>query len=87
MLSLAGLVVGLIAGIGLAALLEMTDIRIRQEKDLDDVVSINMLVGIPHLYIPGEDRTRALLKRVELAAMAAIAILIVTGSFYAFYKS
>src|SRR5215469_1794079 len=87
MIGLAGLVLGLMAGIGLTAFLEMTDIRVRQEKDLEDAVSIKVLVGIPHLDIPGEDRTRALIKRVELSAIVAMAILIFMGSLYAFYKS
>jgi len=86
-ISLAGLMFGLVAGIGLTAVLEMTDPRVRQEKDLEDAVLIKVLVGIPHLDIPGEDRTRALFRRFELSAMILMAIFLLFGNLYALYKS
>jgi hypothetical protein len=46
-----------------------------------------VLVGIPHLDTPGEDRTRALFRRMEVVAGAIMAILVVVGNLYAFYKS
>src|SRR6516225_3875956 len=85
--SLAGLMFGLVAGLVLTAVLEMTDPRVRQEKDLEDAVLIKVLVGIPHLDIPGEDRTRALFRRFELSAMILIAIFLLFGNLYALYKS
>jgi uncharacterized protein involved in exopolysaccharide biosynthesis len=87
LISLAGLMVGLAVGAGLTAFLEMTDVRVRQERDLEDVVPIRVLVGIPHLDVPGEDRTRALLGRVQLGAVVIMAILVLVGNLYAFYKS
>jgi succinoglycan biosynthesis transport protein ExoP len=85
--SLAGLIAGLAAGIGLTAFLEMTDVRVRQEKDLADVVPIKVLVGIPHLDAPGGERSRVLLRRVEVSAVVIMAILMLVGNLYAFYKS
>jgi polysaccharide biosynthesis transport protein len=85
--SLAGLIAGLAAGIGLTAFLEMTDVRVRQEKDLVDIVPIKVLVGIPHLDAPGGDRSRVLLRRVEIGAAVIMAILMLVGNAYAFYKS
>jgi polysaccharide biosynthesis transport protein len=87
LMSLAGLAIGLVAGIGLAALFELTNARVRQEKDLQDAVPIKVLVGIPHLDLPGEDRNRALLRRLELVAVVTMAILVLVGNLYAFYKS
>ena len=78
---------GFAAGIGLTAFLEMTDVRVRQEKDLEDAVPIKVLVGIPHLAVPEEDRSRALVRRLELGAVVAIAIVVLIGNLYAFYKS
>ena len=87
LISLAGLALGFAAGIGLTAFLEMTDVRVRQEKDLEDVVPIKVLIGIPRLDVPGEDRTRALFRRMELGAVVVMAILVLLGNLYAFYKS
>ena len=87
LISLAGLVLGFAAGIGLTAFLEMTDVRVRQEKDLEDVVPIKVLIGMPHLDTPGEDRTRALFRRMEFGAVVLMAILVLVGNLYAFYKS
>jgi succinoglycan biosynthesis transport protein ExoP len=86
LISLAGLLFGVAIGVGLTALLELTDIRIRQEKDLEDVLPISVLIGIPHLDVPGEDRSRIRLRRLELFAVVVIAILIFMGNLYALYK-
>jgi succinoglycan biosynthesis transport protein ExoP len=85
--SLGGLIVGFAVGIGLTAVLEMTDVRVRQEKDLADVLPIKVLVGIPHLDAPGADRSRVLLRRLEIGAAVIMAILVLAGNLYAFYKS
>jgi len=85
--SLAGLIAGFAAGIGLTAFLEMTDVRVRQEKDLVDIVPIKVLVGIPHLDAPGGDRSRVRLQRVEISAAVIMAILVLVGNLYAYYKS
>ena len=87
LISLAGLGLGFAAGIGLTAFLEMTGVRVRQEKDLEDAVPIKVLIGMPHLDTPGEDRTRALFRRMEFGAVVLMAILVLVGNLYAFYKS
>jgi polysaccharide chain length determinant protein (PEP-CTERM system associated) len=87
LISLAGLGLGFAAGIGLTAFLEMTDVRVRQEKDLEDAVPIKVLIGMPHLDTPGEDRTRALFRGMEFGAVVLMAILVLVGNLYAFYKS
>ena len=78
---------GFAVGAGLTAFLERTNVRVRQEKDLEDVVPLKVLVGIPHLDVPGEDRSRVLFRRIELGAAVVMAILMLVGSLYAFYKS
>ncbi len=85
--SLGGLVVGLVLGLGLAALLEMTHVLVRQEKDLDGIVPARVLVGIPHLNAPGEDRFDAAFRWLEFGAATFMAVLILAGNFYAFYRS
>jgi polysaccharide chain length determinant protein (PEP-CTERM system associated) len=86
-ISIAGLILGFVVGACLTAYLEMTDVRVRQEKDLEDAVPIKVLIGIPHLDAPGEDRTRTLFRRMEFGAVVVMAILVVVGNLYAFYKS
>ena len=73
-------------GLGLTALLEMTDVRVRQEKDLVGIVPVSVLVGIPHLSTPGETHSRVLRWWTELGAAAALVVLIVLGNLYAFIK-
>jgi uncharacterized protein involved in exopolysaccharide biosynthesis len=86
-ISIAGLIIGLVVGAGLTALLEMTNVRVRQEKDLEDVIPLKVLVGIPHLGVPGEDGARIRFRRIELGAVVVIALLVLVGNFVAFYKS
>jgi len=84
--SVGGLLVGISLGLGAAILLEMTNIRVRQEKDLDRIVPVRVLVGIPHLSAPGEARSRLLRWWTEMGAVTALLILIVVGNLYAIYK-
>jgi len=87
LLSLSGLLVGAVLGLGLAALLELTNALVRQEQDLEGLVPTRVLVGIPHLYAPGEDRFHAVHHWLEIATVAVMALLILAGNLYAFYKS
>ena len=84
--SMGGLIVGIFLGLGLASVLELTDVRVRQEKDLEGIVPVRVLVGIPRLSTPSEDHFRARGKWTELGAAAALVMLIVLGNLYAFYK-
>jgi len=87
LLSLGGLMVGAILGFGLAALLEMTNVLVRQEKDLEGLIPTRVLVGVPHLNTPGEDRFHIVFHRLEIGTAAVMALLILAGNLYAFYKS
>jgi polysaccharide chain length determinant protein (PEP-CTERM system associated) len=87
LISIAGLMLGFAVGASLTALLEFTNVRVRQEKDLEEAVPLKVLVGIPHLDAPGEDRSRVLFRRIELGAAVVMAILMLVGNLYAFYKS
>jgi succinoglycan biosynthesis transport protein ExoP len=87
LLSLGALLAGIALGFVLTVLLEVTDVRIRHEKDLEGLTKARVLVGIPHLDLPGEGRSRALLRWVEIGVGVGMVILIVAGNLYAFYKS
>jgi polysaccharide chain length determinant protein (PEP-CTERM system associated) len=84
--SMGGLIAGICLGLGLAAILELTDVRVRQEKDLEGIVPVRVLVGIPRLSTPREDHFRVRGKWTELGAAVALVMLIVLGNLYAFYK-
>lgn len=86
LISLGGLGAGLMIGLVLAALLEFTDVRIQKESDLEGIVSARVLVGIPKLSTPVEDRRRVMLRWVERGAVLAMAVLVVAGNIYSFVK-
>ena len=86
LLSLAGLVAGAGLGLGLVVYLELGNAVVRQEKDLEGLIQTRVLVGIPHLDIPGENRVRAMRRRLEIGAFAVMALLLVMGNLYALYK-
>jgi succinoglycan biosynthesis transport protein ExoP len=86
-LSLGGLVAGLVLGLGLTVLLEMINVRVRQEKDLVGIVPAGILVGIPHLSTPGEAQVRLLRRWKEFGIVTALVLLIAVGNLYAFLKS
>jgi len=86
-ISLGGLALGLAMGAGLTILMEMINVRVRHEKDLEGVIPLKVLVGIPHLDVPGEDRSRVLFRRMEFGAAVLLASLILVGTLFAFYKS
>jgi protein tyrosine kinase modulator len=86
LVSLGGLVLGIIVGFSLSVFMELIDVRVRRETDLEVLVPARVLVGIPHLGAPGEDRLLARNRRIEIGAVAGIVILILAGNLYAFYK-
>jgi polysaccharide biosynthesis transport protein len=86
LVSLGGLVLGIVVGFFLSALMELTDVRIRKERDLEGLVPTRVLVSIPHLGTAGEDRLRLQGRWKEIGAAIGIAILIVAGNLYALYK-
>ncbi|MGA7794151.1 MAG: hypothetical protein WCA19_14015 [Candidatus Acidiferrales bacterium] len=84
--SLGGLLAGLSVGLGLTALLEMTNVRVRQEEDILGIIPVSILVEIPHLSTPGEARSHVLRWWTEMGAAAALVVLIMLGNLYAFIK-
>ncbi len=86
LVSLGGLVLGLAAGALLTALLELTDARVRHEKDLQGLVPARVLVGIPRLSTPEEDARLVRRLWLDRAAVAAVVVFIVLGNAYSLYK-
>jgi len=86
LLSLGGLIFGIGVGVGLTALLELTDARVRNEEDLEGLVAARVLVGIPRISTPKEDHDRIRMRWMGRAAAVVVVLLIVAGNIYAFYK-
>jgi polysaccharide chain length determinant protein (PEP-CTERM system associated) len=86
LVSLGGLAFGLAVGFSLTAVLEMTDVRIQNEKELKEILPVRVLVGIPHLSTVDEDRHKTRVKLMEIGAVAAAVILMLAGNLYAFLK-
>jgi hypothetical protein len=72
--------------VGLATFLELTDVRFRQEKDLEGILPARMLVGIPRLSTPLEDHSRRVRWYWECVAVAVLALVVFTGNLYTYYN-
>ncbi len=86
LLSLVGLAFGACLGFGIATFLELTDVRFRQEKDMEGILPARLLVGIPRLSTPKEDHARLIARYVECGAMTVVGLLILTGNLYVYYN-
>jgi polysaccharide chain length determinant protein (PEP-CTERM system associated) len=85
-ISLVGLALGVGTGLGLTALRELIDVRVWHEKDLEGLVPERVLVSIPRLGTPEEDRYHRIYGWLELGAAMGMIIAIAVGNLYAFYK-
>lgn len=84
--SLGGLAFGALVGLALAALLELTRVRVFRRSDVESVVNARVLVSIPPLSTPGEERTRALARWLKVSLATVLLSVIAMGNLYAFYK-
>jgi protein tyrosine kinase modulator len=86
LISLGGMFLGGVLGLGLAVFLELTDVRVRQEQDLEEIVPAEILVAIPRLSVPREERAHLVTRWVEVGATVMMGVLMAVGNFLAFYK-
>jgi uncharacterized protein involved in exopolysaccharide biosynthesis len=85
-ISLAGLFLGVFCGLCLAAIMEIIDSRVRHERDLGAIVPARILVALPRLSTPSENRVDRAKFWAELGAATAMALVIIVGNLYVFYK-
>jgi polysaccharide biosynthesis transport protein len=85
-ISLAGLVMGLAIGLGLAIVRELTDVRVHADEELSDVVPAPMLVAIPRLSSPRENALLHARMWIEVVAATLLVALIVAGNLCSLYK-
>jgi polysaccharide chain length determinant protein (PEP-CTERM system associated) len=84
---LIGLVMGLLAGVGLAFLVEMRDRSFRLEKDVREDLGIPLVVGIPSLFTEKEKGVFAWRRRVEWASGCALVCIVLAAQVYVHWKS
>jgi polysaccharide biosynthesis transport protein len=84
--SLGGVGLGIALSIGIIALLELTDIRVRQEKDLQALVPVPVLVSIPRVRTQSEKTAHAIAQWLDFGGVTIVLVLLVIGNIYAFYK-
>jgi succinoglycan biosynthesis transport protein ExoP len=70
MISLAGLVVGLLGGIGLAVVIEMMDQSVRSEHEATQLLGVPVLAGIPLIRSEAQIRSRRVRFLVSAVALA-----------------
>lgn len=73
--SLLGLMVGMVLSLGLTAVTEVTDERLHSEDDLLNVTPVPLLVAIPLMQTPAEQKRSNWHARFELA----VAVLLITA--------
>jgi polysaccharide biosynthesis transport protein len=76
LITLAGLFGGLLGGIGLAAIMEISDESIRSEYEATQISGIPVLAGIPHLMSQSEEVKRRLRTVGAVLGTAACSVLL-----------
>lgn len=84
--SLGGLGLGASLAIGLVALLELTQVRVWQARNLQGLVPVRVLVALPHISTPGEDQRSGIVRLAKIGAVASMVVLMLAGNLYALYK-
>lgn len=76
MMMLVGLFGGLLGGLALAMIVEMTDQSVRSEREAAQILGKGVLVGVPLILLPAERRARRLhaLGMITGTAMGAAAV-------------
>jgi len=73
-----GVVLGLLAGFGLAVAIEMADETVRSEREAENIIGKGILVGIPNIFT----RQQRTLKQVRSAAALAATVVLAAGLGY-----
>lgn len=84
--SFGGLALGALLSIGLATLLEVVRVRVWRRSDVETAVSARVLITLPRLSTPREDRVRAVARWLKVSLVAALLFLMAAGNFYSLYK-
>jgi polysaccharide chain length determinant protein (PEP-CTERM system associated) len=80
-----GLIGGLLLGLGCLAFVEYLDDYVRGSNDVK-IAGVKVLVGIPHLTTPEEERKQSRWHVAEWCAGFLIVLTIIAGNVFTFYK-
>ncbi len=72
LIGFAGMVLGLVGGVGLAIAIEMMDLSVRSEHEATELLGIPVLAGIPQMYTALELRSRRLRFALALILTASL---------------
>jgi len=72
LIAFGGLMLGLVAGVGLAIAIEMMDLSVRSEHEASELLGIPVLAGIPQIYTAIEIRSRRIRFAVALILTATL---------------
>jgi hypothetical protein len=84
-ISLSGLAGGIALGLALAFLADFRDRSFRSEKNLGQRFAIPLVVGVPLLLTPGEQRERTWKRTMEWTAGSGLALVVFVAELYEFY--
>ena len=86
-LSLIGIVVGLLAGIGLAVMVELIEDRVRNEDEVTRIVNVRILAGIPHLFTPEEQKRQRRQRMFEWSCAGLMLVVMVAANAFTSLRS
>jgi protein tyrosine kinase modulator len=84
--SLLGLITGIVFSLGITAMMEVTDERLKSEDDLLSVTPVPILVAIPLLQTPAEQQKQNWHGRLQLAAVVLLMTAIPAITILAYYR-
>jgi protein tyrosine kinase modulator len=84
-ISLGGMAAGLGLGLALAFLMEMRDRSFHSEDDLSQRFALPLVIGVPMLLTPVEQRSRAIRRNFEWALGSGLALVVVAAELYELY--
>jgi succinoglycan biosynthesis transport protein ExoP len=85
-MSLLGILGGLVLGIGLAALFEALDDRVRKEEEITRIVNARILAGIPHLSTPEELKKQRQRRVLEWSGASLMLVLLLVANAFTFLR-
>jgi succinoglycan biosynthesis transport protein ExoP len=83
---LGGAGAGIVLGLALAFLLELKERRFYSEKQLRDRLKVPLVIALPVLLTPGEERRRTSRKIVEWCAGSALVLMVLAAELYIYKR-